>query len=274
MEILVAGHRTYAYTGGAPFDATRPAVVFVHGAANDHSVWALQSRWFGRHGHAVLAVDLPGHGRSEGCALAGVGAVADWIVAVLDAVGIGRAALVGHSMGALACLDAAARHPQQVDKLALIGCATPMPVADVLLDAARDDPERAYRMINQWSHHPASLIGGHPVPGMWMAGAGMALMRRSRPGVLHRDLVNCNEYADGPQAARRIACPTLLVIGQRDLMTPPKAGLALAATIAGSRTVEIDTCGHAMMSEQPDAVLDALRTGIGQVEKCTASMPR
>jgi pimeloyl-ACP methyl ester carboxylesterase len=263
MELVVAGLKTYAYTGGTPFDPARPAVVFVHGAANDHSVWALQSRWFGRHGHAVLAVDLPGHGRSEGDALAGIDAIAERIVALLDAAGIERAMLVGHSMGALACLDAAARHPQRVSTLALIGCAAPMPVAEGLLNAARDDPERAYRMINQWSHHPSSLLGGHPVPGLWMAGAGIALMRRSRPGVLHRDLLNCNEYADGTIAAASIACPTLLLVGQRDLMTPPAAGLALADAIVGSQVVRIERCGHAMMSEQPDAVLDALMAASG-----------
>jgi pimeloyl-ACP methyl ester carboxylesterase len=118
-------------------------------------------------------------------------------------------------------------------------------------------------MINQWSHHPASLIGGHPVPGLWMAGAGIALMRRSRPGILHRDLQNCHEYIGGIGAAAQVACPTLLLIGQRDLMTPPKAGLALAAAIAQSRVVQIENCGHAMMSEQPDAVLDALRADVG-----------
>jgi pimeloyl-ACP methyl ester carboxylesterase len=267
MDILVADHQTYVYTGGAPLDTARPAVVFVHGAANDHSVWALQSRWFGRHGYAVLAVDLPGHGRSAGEALAGIGAIADWIVAVLDAVGMERAALVGHSLGALACLDAAARHPRRVGKLALIGCAAPMTVADILLDAARDNPERAYRMINQWSHHPASLLGGHPVPGMWMAGASMALMRRGRPGVLYRDLVSCHDYSAGMVAATTIDCPTLLVVGQRDLMAPPEAGLALANAIAGGKTVQIDDCGHAMMSEQPDALLDALRAGIGCAAK-------
>jgi pimeloyl-ACP methyl ester carboxylesterase len=75
MRLSVDGHEVYAYTGTRPVDPAAPAIVFVHGAANDHSVWALQSRYFAHHGHGVLAVDLPGHGRSGGPALATVEAI-------------------------------------------------------------------------------------------------------------------------------------------------------------------------------------------------------
>jgi len=259
MDLHVAGNPVFAYSGGKAFDASRSAIVFVHGAAHDHSVWALQSRWFGRHGYAVLAVDLPGHGRSGGAPLAGIGELADWIIALLDAAGLQQAALVGHSMGSLACLDAAARHPARVAALALIGCAVPMAVSDTLLAAARDTPDQAYRMINQWSHAPDSLLGRHPVPGLWMPGASLALMERSRPGALYRDLANCNDYQGGMEAAAQVRCPTLLLLGNRDLMTPLKVGKELAKAITGSRTAVIDGAGHAMMSEAPDAVLDALR---------------
>jgi pimeloyl-ACP methyl ester carboxylesterase len=259
MEIAAAGEKVFAYTGGVPFDPGRPAVVFVHGAAQDHSLWTLQSRWFGRHGHGVLAVDLPGHGRSGGQALTSIEALADWLVALLDGAGVDKAALVGHSMGSLACLEAAARHPQRVRALALVGSAAPMPVSDALLAAARDNPNQAYRMITQWSHHPASLLGGHPVPGMWMPGAAIALMARSRPGVLHDDLAACHAYVGGMEAAARVACPSLLVLGRRDAMTPLKAGLLLGQAIAGARVEEVGNAGHALIAEQPDRVLDVLR---------------
>lgn len=263
MELHVAGNTVFAYSGGKAFDASRPAIVFVHGAANDHSVWALQSRWFGRHNYAVLAIDLPGHGRSGGEPLAGIGELADWIIALLDAAGLQKATLVGHSMGSLACLEAAARHPTRVAALALVGCAVPMAVSDALLTAARDTPDAAYRMINQWSHAPDSLLGRHPVPGMWMPGASLVLMGRSRPGVLHRDLLNCNAYQGGMEVAAQVRCPTLLLLGNRDLMTPLKVGKELAKAITGSRITVIDGAGHAMMSEAPDAVLDALRGLVG-----------
>src|SRR5207244_5808964 len=117
MKLVVQGHEAYAYTGGKPFDPALPCVVFIHGALNDHSVWTLLARWFAHHGHAVLAPDLPGHGRSEGPPLASVEALADWLLALLDAAGVGSAALVGHSMGSLIALEAAARAPARATRL-------------------------------------------------------------------------------------------------------------------------------------------------------------
>src|ERR1700682_4774163 len=132
MWIPVHGENVYAYTGARVFDGALPTVVFVHGAPNDHSVWALQSRYFAHHGNNVLAIDLPGHGRSDGAPLPSVERIADWIIALLDAMDVERAALVGHSLGALAALDAAARHAPRVSRIALLGPSVPMPVADVL----------------------------------------------------------------------------------------------------------------------------------------------
>src|SRR5689334_15639084 len=110
MQLTVNGSKTFAATGGRPFDATLPTVVFLHGAGFDHSAWALHSRWFAHHGFGVLAVDLPGHGRSSGKPLTSIEAMADWTVALLDAAGSSRAKLVGHSMGSLIALETAARH--------------------------------------------------------------------------------------------------------------------------------------------------------------------
>ncbi len=258
MLLQVAGSDVYAYTGARPFAAALPTVVFVHGAASDHSVWALQSRWFAHHGRNVLAVDLPGHGRSGGAALQSVEAIADWLPALLDAAGVPAAALVGHSLGALAALAAAARHPARVTRMALLGPAVPMPVSDVLLDAAKSDDHVAYELINGWSYSPGKQLGGSPVPGMWLTGSAMRLMERTRPGVLHADLAACNAWADGLAAAEAVRCPALLVIGARDLMAPPKSAQALIAALADRRVVTLPDCGHALMAEQPDAVLDAL----------------
>jgi pimeloyl-ACP methyl ester carboxylesterase len=258
LRVQVAGSDVYAYTGSRPFDAALPTIVFVHGAANDHSVWALQSRYFAHHGRNVLAVDLPGHGRSGGDALPSVEAIADWLPALLDAAGVPAAALIGHSLGALAVLAAAARHPARVTRIALLGPAVPMPVSDVLLDAAKANDHVAYELINGWSYSPGKQLGGSPVPGMWLMGSGMRLMERTRPGVLYTDLAACHTYADGLIAAAAVRCPALLILGARDLMAPPKGAPALIAALADARVVTLPDCGHALMAEQPDAVLDAL----------------
>jgi pimeloyl-ACP methyl ester carboxylesterase len=258
VQLTVAGHPVYVYTGSRVPDPALPSVVFVHGAANDHSVWALQSRYFAYHGRNVLAVDLPAHGRSGGEALPTVDAIADWLVALLDAVGVARAALVGHSLGSLAALAAAARHPDRVTRIALVGPAVPMTVADTLLAAARADDHGAFEMINGWSFSPGKQLGGNRVPGLWMTGNALRLTERTRPGVLHADLMACHTYADGLAAAAAVRCPTLLLLGARDLMAPPKNAQALTGALQDKRVVTLPDCGHALMAEQPDAVLDAL----------------
>jgi pimeloyl-ACP methyl ester carboxylesterase len=259
MRLIVAGHEVYAYTGSRALVATQPSLVFVHGAGNDHSVWSLQSRYFAHHGYNVLALDLPGHGRSAGAPLASVEAVAAWLPQLLDAAKVDRVALIGHSLGALACLACAANTPERVTDLALIGPAVPMPVSEVLLAAAQADDHVAFELINGWSHSAPRQLGGNRVPGLWMTGNAMRLMERTPPGVLYIDLLACNAYADGLDAAGRVRCPALLVLGQRDLMAPAKSAQALEEALRDVRVVTLAGAGHAMMAEQPDAVLDALR---------------
>jgi len=258
MRVHVGGGEVYCYTGTRPIDASRPSVVFVHGAANDHSVFALQSRYFAHHGRNVLAVDLPGHGRSDGPPLESVEAIADWIGRLLSATGLREAALVGHSLGALAALEAASRFPSRITRIALLGPAFPMAVSEALLDAARADEHTAFDLIVGWSHCPGKQLGGNPVPGMWMTGNALRLMERTRPGTLLVDLCACNAYENGLVAAASVRCPALLIVGARDLMAPPKATQGLIGALAEKRVVTLRDCGHAMMAEQPDAILDAL----------------
>lgn len=258
MHLQVAGHPAYAYTGGKTLDPALPAAVFIHGAQQDHSCWGLQSRWFAHHGHTALAPDLPGHGRSGGEPLPSVEAIADWLIALLDAAGIRRALLVGHSMGSLAALDAAARHAGRVSGLVLIGASVPMPVSDALLDAATNDEPAAMAMINGWSHSQRGRLGANSVPGMWIYGINRRLMERQKPGAMARDLNACNNYTAGAAAAARVKCPVLIVAGSRDLMTPMRNTRALAALLPHANTVTLPEAGHAMMAEQPDALLDAL----------------
>ncbi|MCC7326624.1 MAG: alpha/beta hydrolase [Burkholderiales bacterium] len=259
MRIDVDGSEVYVYTGTRVLAPTQPTLVFVHGAAHDHSVWTLQSRYFAHHGRNVLAVDLPAHGRSAGAPLPSVDAIAHWLVRVLDAAGVDEAVLVDHSMGSLAVLDCAARFPDRVSRAALLGPAVPMPVGDALLAAARADDHLAFELINAWSHSAAKQLGGNQIPGAWMTGASMRLLERAQPGVLYTDLVACAAYADGLDAAASLRCPALVILGQRDVMAPPKSAQRLLETLTDKRVVTLAGTGHAMMAEQPDAVLDALR---------------
>lgn len=259
MRIVVDQFETYIYTGSRPLVAAQPTVLFVHGAAQDHSVWALQSRYFAHHGFNVLAVDLPGHGRSAGLPLDAIDAIAGWVPRVLDAVGVASAAIVGHSMGSLAALACAGRHGERVTKVALLGPAVPMAVSDALLAAAHADDHLAFELINGWSHSAGKQLGGNQVPGMWMTGTSMRLMERSGPGVLYNDLKACADYAGGLDAAAAVRCPVLAIVGARDVMAPPKGAQAMLAALPHSTVATLPDTGHAIMAEQPDAVLDALR---------------
>ncbi|NIR31386.1 MAG: alpha/beta hydrolase [Gammaproteobacteria bacterium] len=258
MHLEVNGKGVYAYTGAQALAPERAAVVFVHGAGQDHTVWHLQSRYLAYHGRNVLAPDLPAHGGSEGPPLPTVGDMADWIPRLLDAAELAEAGLVGHSMGALVVLEAAARHPDRVNALALLSIAAPMPVHEQLLAAAQANEHAAFDMVTLWGHGDGARVGGNPSPGMWMTGSGVRLLERSRPGVLYNDLRACSNYADGVQSAARVTCPVLILLGERDLMTPPRAARDVVEALANAETVVLPDCGHMLMTEGPDAVLNAL----------------
>lgn len=268
MMLDVHGMPAYCYTGGKTFTATLPTAVFVHGAQNDHSVWVLQSRYFAHHGFGVLAVDLPGHGRSHGAPLVSVEAMADWLDALLTAVQVECAALlIGHSMGSLVALQAAARRPTRAAAVALVGSTYPMRVSDELLHAARVAEQQAIDMVALWSHSGVSQKPSCPGPGFSLVEGSRKLMRRIAQqarardvtqGVFLTDFQACNTYTGGETAARALTCPVLLLLGAQDQMTPPKSTAILRAALPHARVVEIASCGHALMAEQPDAVLDTL----------------
>ena len=263
MELSVNGQSSYIYTGARTFDPSLPSVVFIHGAGLDHTVWILQSRWFAHHGYNALAVDLPGHGRSQGEALNSVDKMGAWIWDCLDTLDITHAHIIGHSMGSLVALDAAACAPERTRFTGLLGIAVPMPVSDALLDAARDDLPAAINMITLWGHGFGAQLGGNPAPGMWMMGSAAHLLARSRRGVLHNDLRACNSYDSGLQRAPLIINPSLVLLGRQDIMAAPRGAEALLQALPNVTSLVLDRCGHMMMAEQPDAVLAALADGVG-----------
>jgi pimeloyl-ACP methyl ester carboxylesterase len=260
MRIVVNGSETYVATGGKSFDPVPPAIVFLHGAGMDHSVWALLARSFAHHGNGVLAPDLPGHGRSAGAPLSSIAALADWTAALIDAAGVETARIVGHSMGSLVALETAARHPDKVAALSLIATAAPMRVSDDLLNAAETNDHAAIDMISIWGEGYRATLGGSLAPGLWMLGSAARLLERARPCVIFADLSACNAYQDGLASAAKVAVPSTVIQGSRDMMTSAKGGKAVANAIPGCRLAMIEGAGHMLMSERPDEVLAALRS--------------
>jgi pimeloyl-ACP methyl ester carboxylesterase len=260
MLLKVNGAEVFVATGGREFDATLPTVVLLHGAGFDHTTWALHSRWFAHHGFGLLAPDLPGHGRSAGKPLATIAEMADWVAALLNAAGaVAKAKLVGHSMGSLIALETAARHPAKVSGLSLIGTAATMTVGPDLLKAAEANDHAAIDMVSIWGLGFQAELGGSLAPGLWMHSGAQRVLEQCRPGVLYNDLNACNAYQGALDAAAKVAVPVTLILGERDMMTPAKAGKALAAALPNARTVVLPGAGHMMMAERPDELLAALQ---------------
>jgi pimeloyl-ACP methyl ester carboxylesterase len=260
MNLTVNGSNAYVATGGRNFEPTLPTLVLLHGAGFDHSAWALHSRYFAHHGCSVLAPDLPGHGRSTGPALTSIAEMADWVAAVLDAAGVAKAHLVGHSMGSLIAIETAARHPAKVSALGLIGTAAAMTVGPDLLKAAKANDADAIDMVSIWGLGYRAELGGSLAPGLWMHGGAQRVLQRCAPGVLFSDLSACNAYAEALAAAAKVAVPTTVILGERDMMTPAKTGKTLAAAIPHARIVVLQGAGHMMMAERPDELLAALKS--------------
>ncbi|MES2771172.1 MAG: alpha/beta hydrolase [Pseudomonadota bacterium] len=276
MHITVAGqlcHLAVLNQSAAQDDRERPSIdvqqdllngaqqptpiLFVHGAANDGAVWQAVAAGLSRRESPLLIPDLPGHGRSQGAPLNSIEALADWLLALLDVLHLPRVTLVAHSMGALLALEAAARYPQRISQLALIGISAPMPVSEQLLEMAQHDPEQAYQKIAQYSHH-LSQADSVTAASKAKIEATLALLKRSLPGVLATDLMNCHQYVNGLHAASQVACPTLLLLAQQDRMTPTRNVAPLQAALRQVERVDIADCGHALMSEQSEGVLAVL----------------
>ncbi len=262
MNLIVNGHSTYCYTGGKAFDAAQPTVIFIHGVLNDHSVWILQTRYLAHHGWNVLAVDLPGHCRSAGVPATSVEDAADFVIALMDAAGLQRTALVGHSLGSLIALEAAARAPERISQLVLVGTAFPMKVAPALLELSQSQPMKALGMVNVFSRAtlapPPSALG----PGTWVYGASMAIGRRvlasnAQVNLFYTGFKACDTYTHGEAAMAQVTCPVLFVLGSADQMTPAKAAQGL---IQRARNPEVRMLpgGHHQMTETPEPMLAAL----------------
>ncbi len=264
MIVTVDGQAAHGSTGGVEPTGDDPVVLLIHGAGMDGTIWQLQTRYLAYRGHRAVAVDLPGHGRSEGEPPESVSEMADWVARFAQAAGFDHYHLVGHSMGSLIALDLAARHRDRVDSITLLGVATAMPVHPELLDAAANDVPRAAALMAAWGLGRPAHAGVNPTPGMWMAGGSRALVENSAPGVLLADFNACRSHDGALDAARVITCPATVVIGSDDRMTVPAQGRKVADAVPGARLVELDGVGHSMMIEAPGAVKQAIIDTVGR----------
>ena len=248
MIIELDGLPVFVHTGGVAHQPDRPIVVFIHGAGMDHTVFRFQARALAHHGFSVVVPDLPGHGRSAGPGRLSIAEYALWTEQLLQQLGCDRVVLVGHSLGAFIALEVAANRPELVSGLVLLGPAIEMTVHPALQQAADANEHLAFELITGWSFGVEGHLGGHPQPGTRIVDGTLRLLERSKPGVLAGDLRACADYR--PPI---VQMPTLLIVGDRDRMTPPASAAKLASTLPSVRTVQLDG-GHMLMSERPTEV--------------------
>lgn len=264
MYITLNGDTIYVATGGKDFDNSLPTVVFLPGSGLDHRTWALQTRWFAFHGFSVVAPDFPGHSLSQGEPLTSIEAMEQWLWQLLDALEVRQCSLVGHSQGGLVALEAAANQPQRVRSLSLIGTAAAIPVNDQLLSAAATNQPAAVDAMLSWGFGEAYQFGRSHVPGQAPMGIGHQIMCDNP---LHTDLLACQHYVNGEQAAQKITAPVQLILAQRDRMTPAKAGRTLAAQLANvTALTELEKVGHMLPIESPERCLAELQQFITGLE--------
>lgn len=266
MIIDVDGRSIHAATGGVDPDPTDPVVILLHGAGMDSTIWQLQTRYLAYRNLQTIAVDLPGHGRSDGPPLASIEGMGAFIVALMDAAGFARAHLVGHSMGSFIALEAGAALGERCASITLMGAALAMPVHPQLISDAEANLPAAAALMAAWGHAKPAHLGQNPTPGMWMTGGARALVERSDPGVLAVDFRACAAYEGASEAAAQVTAPSTVIVGLGDKMTPPKAGRALAALLTEPNLIELDEVGHSMMTEAPRAVRSAILDTVGTAQ--------
>jgi len=249
----VDGAQAY-YAHRQPVPAAGPPVVFVHGAGGSHQHWLYQVRDL--PGAPTYALDLPGHGRSEGPGREEIGAYGNWLVAFLDAAGLDRAVLVGHSMGGAIAQDVALRHPARVAGLGLVATGARLRVAPAILDGILDNPEAAVRLICDFAFGPE-------VP-KELVRQGRRQMGATPPDVLHGDFAACDAF-DAMDRLGAIAAPAVVLCGTQDRLTPSKYSVYLRDQIAGASLHLVEGAGHMVMVERPDAVVKVLAAFLEQI---------
>ena len=235
------------YAWNSPPATDQVPLLLIHGAGGNHLSWPAELRrlaW-----NSIVVLDLPGHGRSDGPASESVEAYAAAVVGLLDALGVEKAVVGGHSMGGAIAQTMALDHPERVAGLALMGTGARLRVSPALLAGILDDFERALALIGEWS------FGSAASPELQRLA--LEVMRESGPSVLHADFLACDRFDISDRLAE-IHAPTLVIGATVDRMTPLKLSQRLVQGIPNASLETIEGGGHMFVLEQPGLVAAAV----------------
>jgi pimeloyl-ACP methyl ester carboxylesterase len=235
---------------------SRPPVILIHGAGGHHLTWPPQI--LRMHNQRIFAVDLPGHGKSDGI---GHHTIDDYTVEIIEfikALKLNTVVLAGHSMGSAIALTAAILFPKKVLGLCLLGSGTRLRVSHSILQSA-SDPSTFAATIHMVIDHSFS-----PQTNARLKELAAQRMEETRPSVLYGDFLACNAFNITDQLTQ-ISAPTFILCGALDKMVPLKLSESLRDNIAGAQMDIMPDAGHMLMLEQPDQTADKLSTFLNTV---------
>ena len=251
MQIKINNDNINIRTGGYQINNDNPYFLLLHGAGMDASVWQMQTRYLANRGVNVLAIDLPGHGLSEGKSLSSISEMSEWTIQLINKLDIDSISIAGHSMGSLVAIDVCKNISKKINNIILLGTASLMPVHPDLIDAAENNLTLAANLITDWSFGTTQHLGNHPLPGYWMLDSSIQLITQSKKRVLAQDLIACNQYKEALTVASNIDKKVTIISGREDKMTPVKKAKELHDVIDNSELIIIENVGHMMMIENP-----------------------
>jgi pimeloyl-ACP methyl ester carboxylesterase len=227
------------------FDKKKQSLVFIHGSGSDHSAWSHQ---YGRlhRKYNIVAIDLPGHGHSDGDGESDVERYCIWVKKLLDSLDLKSAVLVGHSLGAAIALRFAINYPQEIAGIVVLGGGMKMPVNPFILEFLKTNPAEMPAEI-------IDLICKFSLAKENRAKLSAPLRKsisQSKVDILYGDLSACNEL-DLTQETGKINVPSLIVCGAEDKMTSPDFSRQLAAGMSGAMLEIVAGAGHMVMLERP-----------------------
>ncbi len=243
MIIDIDKTKIFVSDAGKSFDKNKHTIILIHGSGLSHIVWSLSVQYLSNQNYNVLALDLPGHGNSEGESLKSIEEIAEWVDKIVKKIKIENFSILGHSQGCLVALEYASKYPKKVKKLIFVGGSYEIPVNQDLIDLAKSGSVKALSLMMKWGYGDSKrFIGGNPV---------QKIINSSREvsEILAIDLVACNNYKNGINAAKKIHCPTLFIFGEIDKMITLDKGKKFSNLIPNSEIHVINNCGHMIMLE-------------------------
>ena len=244
MKITIQNKSVYASDAGQGIENSKDTIVFLHGSGLSHIVWSLTEQFFSNKKFNVLSIDLPGHGNSEGPCLDSIEKIADWLEKVFEELKLKNIILVGHSQGCLEALEYSFKYKDRLKKIVFVGGSYRMPVNKDLIDLATNGDPDAVKLMMKWGFEGSKkFIGGNPVEKIIQS-------PRDISEILAIDLIACNNYKNGLEAAKAISCPTLLILGELDKMVHLEAGKKFSDLVKNSITHIINGSGHMIMIEK------------------------